>query len=81
MVEGRFRLGDETLLCYTDGATEALNESGEEFGSARLIEAVREHQGLTPHRMVRALFRSLREFAGETAQRDDTTFLAVKRGR
>lgn len=33
--------GDQTVLLYTDGATDAMNSKNEEFGSARLIETVR----------------------------------------
>jgi serine phosphatase RsbU (regulator of sigma subunit) len=29
------------LVLYTDGATEALNPAGEEFGKARLAEAAK----------------------------------------
>ncbi|QHI68330.1 SpoIIE family protein phosphatase [Tichowtungia aerotolerans] len=32
---------EQTLLLYTDGATEAMNPKQEEFGQARLIETVR----------------------------------------
>jgi serine phosphatase RsbU (regulator of sigma subunit) len=78
--EGRMRLAsDEVLVCYTDGATEAVNAVGEEYGEARLIEAVRENMLLTPYKLCTALYANMRTFIGATPQVDDTTFLAIKR--
>ena len=79
LVEGRFRLTDETLLCYTDGGTEARNELDEEYGEERLIEALRGAIGLPPSRLCRALFSNLKEFFGDVGQNDDVTYLALKR--
>jgi sigma-B regulation protein RsbU (phosphoserine phosphatase) len=79
-LEGRLRLQhDEVLLCFTDGATEARNRAGEEYGEARLIDAVRANMSLTPYRLCTALYASVRTFVGTTRQTDDTTYLAIKR--
>src|SRR5215467_16158516 len=45
MGERELTPGDSVLL-YTDGVTEALNEEGEEFGEERLLEAARQHYPL-----------------------------------
>jgi sigma-B regulation protein RsbU (phosphoserine phosphatase) len=79
VVEGRFRLKDETLLCYTDGDTEARNEAGEEYGETRLLAALRKAIDLPPSPLCRALFADLRGFFGEAGQSDDVTFLVLKR--
>jgi sigma-B regulation protein RsbU (phosphoserine phosphatase) len=79
MAEGRFRLKDETLLCYTDGDTEARNKAGEEYGETRLLAAFRGAIDLPPSPLCRALFADLREFFGEAGQSDDVTFLVLKR--
>lgn len=79
LAEGRLRLRNETLLCYTDGATEARNAADEEYGEERLVAAMRKHRELTPHRMGRAMFKALREFSGDTPQGDDVTYLVLKR--
>jgi sigma-B regulation protein RsbU (phosphoserine phosphatase) len=79
-LEGRLRLQqDEVLVCYTDGATEATNAAGEEYGEQRFIEAARANISLTPYRLCTALYASMRAFIGATRQVDDTTYLAVKR--
>ncbi len=77
--EGRFRLTDEVLVCYTDGATEALNSREEEFGDERLRAAIADVRDLSPAKMNRALLGTLKEFVGNAPQSDDTTFLTVKR--
>jgi sigma-B regulation protein RsbU (phosphoserine phosphatase) len=79
VVEGRFRLAGETLLCYTDGSTEGRSPSGEEFGEERLIAALRDAIDLPPSRLCRAMFSRLKEFFGDEDQSDDVTFLVVKR--
>jgi serine phosphatase RsbU (regulator of sigma subunit) len=77
--EGRLRLQhDEILVCYTDGATEATN-GDEEYGEARLVDAIRENMSLTPYQLCTALYASMRAFIGDTLQPDDTTYLAIKR--
>ncbi|MCK5620045.1 MAG: serine/threonine-protein phosphatase, partial [Candidatus Krumholzibacteria bacterium] len=79
LVEGRFRLADETLLCYTDGATEARNPADEEYGDHRLIEAFGNAIDLPPSRLCRAVFADLKEFYGDAGQSDDVTYLVLKR--
>lgn len=37
----------DTMLLYTDGATESFNDAGEEFGEERLLEALRQHRELS----------------------------------
>lgn len=78
MMEGRFCLRDETLLCYTDGATEARNGDDEEYGEERLIQSLREGIELSPGRLCRALFRPLKEHFGDLGQGDDITYLVLK---
>lgn len=79
LVEGRFVLRDETLLLFTDGATEARNEAGEEYGEARLAAALRKSVNFPPSPLCHALYGDLRAFFGEAGQADDVTFLVLKR--
>ncbi len=78
-VEGRCRLTDETLLCYTDGATESRNAADEEYGENRLIDALRRSIDLPPSRLCHALFADLKAFVGGAGQGDDVTYLVLKR--
>ncbi len=78
-LEGRFRLSDEVLVCYTDGATEARDASEEEYGEERFIQSVRANLALMPYRLCTALYASVRAYTGSVKHTDDTTFLAVRR--
>jgi sigma-B regulation protein RsbU (phosphoserine phosphatase) len=77
--EGRLRITDDVLVCYTDGATEAQNTAEEEYGEERFIESVRTNLGLKPYRLCTALYASVRTFIGTARQTDDTTYLVMRR--
>jgi sigma-B regulation protein RsbU (phosphoserine phosphatase) len=68
-----------TLVLYTDGLTEAPNEEEQEFGGARLADALRAaHSG--PARQINdAILQAVEKFTGTTGLRDDYTLLTVKR--
>ena len=67
----------DTLVFYTDGMTEAFNESGEEFGIPRLIAALRRHCDQPPCTLINSLLDEVRHFnPGE--QQDDITLIVAK---
>src|SRR6266436_1528092 len=68
--------GDAVLL-YTDGVTEALNSEGEEFGEERLLEAARQHRGLSPSELLAAVADQARRFSPHE-QADDITLIFPK---
>jgi sigma-B regulation protein RsbU (phosphoserine phosphatase) len=74
----RLETGD-TLVFYTDGATEAMDLSGLEFGLPRLIKSVQAEVGRTAGTMVREISRELTGFIGEQRQYDDITLIAVQK--
>jgi serine phosphatase RsbU (regulator of sigma subunit) len=70
----------DTLVLYTDGATESFNEAGEEFGESRLIEALRRHRGLAPQAAIEAIVGEVRLFNPNEQQDDITLIVAHCRG-
>jgi serine phosphatase RsbU (regulator of sigma subunit) len=68
---------DDTLVLYTDGATEALDQAGEEYGEARLEATVRQHRELSADELVAAIARQVRQFS-PLDQADDITLLVAK---
>ena len=70
--------GDKLVL-YSDGVTEALNESGEEYGLDRLREVVAAANSQGADEITGAVFDSVKEFAGNTPQTDDITCLTLCR--
>jgi serine phosphatase RsbU (regulator of sigma subunit) len=75
----RLQCGDVVVL-YTDGITDALDESGEEeFGMTRLVEVIREHAGKTAQELTNEILRAVQQFTQGAPQFDDLTLVVVKR--
>jgi sigma-B regulation protein RsbU (phosphoserine phosphatase) len=68
----------ETLFLFTDGITEAMNESGELFGDERLLASLRSCAESAPRDLVSAVLRDVREFAGAADPSDDIAALACR---
>jgi serine phosphatase RsbU (regulator of sigma subunit) len=58
--------------------TESLNESGEEFGTERLIDLAKLHRGLPALEMVRTMCHSIQQFRSPDSVQDDLTLSIVK---
>jgi serine phosphatase RsbU (regulator of sigma subunit)/catechol 2,3-dioxygenase-like lactoylglutathione lyase family enzyme len=67
----------DTLVIYTDGVTEACDDSGDEFGQSRLLSSAKTHRHLTPHHMIDAILADVRRFSVHE-QLDDMTLLVAK---
>ena len=70
----------DTLVVFSDGVTEAVNARDEEFGEARMLEAVQAHAGDSPEEMLEHLLAAVRTFAADAAQNDDVTALVLRYG-
>ncbi len=73
-----FARGD-VLVLYTDGLTEAPNETGKEFSGARLADAVRALHSKSAREMNDGILTALRHFTGEESLRDDLTLVTIRR--
>ena len=69
----------DTLVLYSDGVTEAMNEAGEEYGMERLQEVIAATSSGGAEEVTRAIFDSVKEFAGDAPQSDDITCLTLSR--
>ncbi len=76
-VEIQLEPGD-SLVLFTDGVTEATNESGEEFGVHRVLEALRGGAERGIQRTVHALRMALEEFRKLEPRRDDVTVVGLQ---
>lgn len=75
-VEVTFAPGDRLCL-YTDGAVEAKNASGEEFGTSRLLETLNAQPLATTQEQLQSLKSAIDGFVGKTPQYDDITLLSL----
>ena len=70
----------DRLFLYTDGVSEAMNQEGELFGKARILDCLNSSLGL-PSAEVFPLIRSaVDEFVGKAEQSDDACILGVDFG-
>ena len=67
------------LLLYTDGATEALDANGDEFGTERLVRGLQASADGSAANVVRQLTDDLKAFVGSYAQHDDITLIAIRK--
>jgi phosphoserine phosphatase RsbU/P len=66
------------LIVFSDGISEAMSASGEEYGEARIIECVQRSATLDPPRLLEALFSDVREFTRGAPQSDDITAMVLR---
>ncbi len=69
----------DTLLCYTDGVTEARAEDGDFFGVDRLLRFAREQLPAPAASLNDAILHGVAAFAGAAPREDDMTLLVVRR--
>lgn len=67
----------EALLLYTDGVTEAMDPSEALYSDQRLAQFLATNRGSAPRQIIGDLVGDVRRFAGEAAQSDDITALAL----
>jgi sigma-B regulation protein RsbU (phosphoserine phosphatase) len=69
----------ETLVLYTDGLTEAMNETGDFFGDDLLQRAIRSCLHSPAEVMCGEILRAVAEFEGDAPRADDLTLLILRR--
>jgi sigma-B regulation protein RsbU (phosphoserine phosphatase) len=61
----------DRLLLFTDGWIEEPNATGEEFGTARLLEALARHQETPIDQVLKLIAAEIAKFSGKTTRSDD----------
>jgi sigma-B regulation protein RsbU (phosphoserine phosphatase) len=68
----------DVLVAYTDGVTEALNASDEEFGEERLRQMVASSLHLSAAELAERVVEEVRDWCSESGQQDDLTLVVMK---
>lgn len=77
--DGRATLSPgDWVVVFSDGVSEALSASGEEFGDARIEACIGAHRDSAPPVLLRRLFEAVREFTAGAPQSDDITAMVVQ---
>lgn len=67
------------LLVYSDGLTEARNESGDFFGDQRLLELLPKLDGITTDKFGERLIADVDQFVGNARANDDLSLVVLRR--
>jgi sigma-B regulation protein RsbU (phosphoserine phosphatase) len=67
-----------TLVLYTDGVSEAMNEDYEEYGTERFLAALADLAQEEPKEVIAGLLGDIREFTGGRPQHDDITLVVMR---
>ncbi|NAS88871.1 stage II sporulation protein E [ANME-1 cluster archaeon AG-394-G21] len=70
--------GGDIVVFYTDGVTEAINKSMEQFGEERLITTIKVNHELSANDMIEKIKGEMLAFCGDEPQFDDITLMALK---
>ena len=68
----------DILLAFTDGISEAMNTSEDEWGEDRMIGEAQAHADLNAGELLQRLFRAADAFAAGAPQHDDMTLLVLR---
>ena len=69
--------GDRIVL-YTDGVTEAMNESNDMYDENRLVQYLKSHQTGDIDKLVKGIIVDVLKFMGKVNQSDDVTLLSLE---
>lgn len=69
----------DTVIIYSDGITEALNEQDEEFGEERFLAIIKDSILLKAVNIIEAVFDAVKAFVQDVPQSDDITIVVIKK--
>jgi serine phosphatase RsbU (regulator of sigma subunit) len=68
----------DILLAFTDGISEAMNTTDDEWGETRMIAEAQAHADLNAEELLQRLFRAVDAFAVGAPQHDDMTIVVLR---
>lgn len=68
----------DVLVLFTDGFSEAMNNSFQEFSTESLVKSISANNALKAPEIISAVNHSVKEFCGEIEPNDDRTMIVIK---
>ena len=68
----------DTFLSFTDGVSEAMNNSDEEWGEERMMDTVKGCCTLSPQQIITRIMEAADAFANGAKQHDDMTLVVLR---
>lgn len=79
LVEGELQLETgNTLIFYTDGFTEAMNDKGEEYSEERFLKFLNENDNGSSSELLKKAIDEINSFSDGAPQHDDMTMVVLK---
>jgi serine phosphatase RsbU (regulator of sigma subunit)/integral membrane sensor domain MASE1 len=72
-------INGDTVVMYTDGVTEAMNDQWEQFSTERLESIIKQHSKASSVELAEQILKAVRQFTSGVAQSDDITLLILRR--
>lgn len=69
----------DSLIVYSDGVTETMNERGEMFEEERLIQVLKGSENIEANQIMDLILENVMAFAGTHEQADDISVIVVRR--
>jgi len=69
---------NDWLIVFSDGVSEAMSASGDEYGEERILAVVDRDTSLAPADLLQAIFADVRTFTKGAPQSDDITALVLR---
>lgn len=73
-----WRKGEDLLVLFTDGITDARNPSGARLGEQRVLDVIDRHRTLQPEEILKHVFDMLGDYTGGAPSDDDLTLLVLR---
>jgi sigma-B regulation protein RsbU (phosphoserine phosphatase) len=70
-------MGD-TLVAFTDGISEAMNSSDEEWGETRMMVAIQQCDNMNADQLMQQIFTDADQFVAGAKQHDDMTVVILR---
>lgn len=68
----------DTIILYTDGVTEGMNEVQDLYSDVRLVQYIEKHKADSIQNLVRGIIVDVMKFMGKANQTDDITVLSLE---
>ena len=76
---GKVNLSErDVVLFYTDGVTETMNETKDQYGEKRLSKLLIQNRNLDSNSMVAKILKDLDCFSNSDVRQDDSTIMVLK---
>lgn len=69
----------DTIIIYSDGITEAMDISSEEYGEENLLSIIKNSLSLDAEKIIENVFESVRSHVQDAPQSDDITIVVIKK--